>query len=163
MNNEYPYKEDHSSGFDRDLHNQRSNEAINRNNWMRNSNRSGLDIDEIPIPTSGEGPKTFEQLLAEKMEAEAALGSAPEEQKVQETAPKREFLKRKKPAYVPPPKPATKQYKYYSDAITKSKDGSQTGEEIQAQDGRSSRRNIGQTSDEQRNERRRVRTPNAVA
>ena len=79
MNNDYPYREDHSSGFERDIHNQRSNEASNRNIWKRNSERSGLDIDEIPIPTSGEGPKTFEQLLAEKMEAEAALGSAPVE------------------------------------------------------------------------------------
>ena len=41
---------------------------------MRNSNRSGLDIDELPIPTADGGPKTFEELLAEKMEAMGELG-----------------------------------------------------------------------------------------
>lgn len=38
------------------------------------SSRSGVDIDEIPIPTTDGGPKTFEELLAEKMEAGAAFG-----------------------------------------------------------------------------------------
>lgn len=38
------------------------------------SSRSGVDIDEIPIPTADGGPKTFEELLAEKMEAGAAFG-----------------------------------------------------------------------------------------
>jgi len=75
MHTDFNYREDNSSGFDRDLQHQRSNEASNaRNHWMRQSSRSGVDIDEIPIPTSGGGPKTFEELLAEKMEAEAALG-----------------------------------------------------------------------------------------
>ena len=159
-NNDFASREDHSSGFERDLQNRRSNEAMERNSWMRNSNRSGVDIDELPIPTAGEGPKTFEELLAEKMEAMGELGEAPEEQKAQENVPKREFLKRKRPAYVPPPKPATKQYKYYADAVTRSKDGSEDNQQV---DNKSSRRRIGQTSDEQRNERRRVRTPNAVA
>ena len=40
---------------------------------MRQS-KNEVDIDEIPIPTAGEGPKTFEELLAEKMEAEQELG-----------------------------------------------------------------------------------------
>lgn len=40
---------------------------------MRNSQGQFTDIDDIPIPTAEDGPKTFEQLLAEKMEAEQAL------------------------------------------------------------------------------------------
>ena len=36
--------------------------------------RQSKNIDDIPIPTVEGGPKTFEELLAEKMEAEAALG-----------------------------------------------------------------------------------------
>ena len=36
---------------------------------MRQSSAQ-LDIDELPLPTAEEGPKTFEQLLAEKMEAD---------------------------------------------------------------------------------------------
>lgn len=39
--------------------------------------------------------------------------------------PKKEFLKRKKPAYAPPAKPqATKKYRYYSDALGVTKQGS---------------------------------------
>lgn len=64
------------------------------NHWMRSSKNGGLDIDDIPIPTAaGDGPKTFEELLAEKMEAAEALSSqhnnAPQE------VPKKQFLKRK--------------------------------------------------------------------
>lgn len=65
-----------------------------------------------------EKPKTFEELLEEKMEAEQALGV--ENNKNEDTVPKKQFLKRKKPTYVPPSKPETKQYKYYTEAITKS-------------------------------------------
>jgi len=72
--------------------------------------------------------------------------------------PKKEFLKRKRPNYVPPPQPSTKQYKYYSDAIAKSGDGSSRNEP----EARNSRRSIVQASDE-RKERRRVHTPNARA
>ena len=59
------------------------------------------------------------------MEAAAALNMDGEKN---DAVPKKQFLKRKKPAYVPPPKPATKQYKYYSDAIRRSKDGAPVDE-----------------------------------
>ena len=96
---------------------------------------NGLDIDELPIPTAGDGPKTFEELLEEKMEAADALASASKNAAV----PKKEFLKRKKPTYVPPPKPASKHYKYYSDAIA-NKEGNHNEEDTTA---RSSRRATG--------------------
>ena len=38
--------------------------------------------------------------------------------------PKKEFLKRKKPSYVPPTKPQVKQYRYYSDALGVARQGS---------------------------------------
>ena len=71
MHTDFAYKEDPSSGsgFDRDLIKQASNKSRDQTNWMRQS-KNEVDIDEIPIPTAGEGPKTFEELLAEKMEAE---------------------------------------------------------------------------------------------
>lgn len=52
-----------------------------------------------------EGPKTFEELLEEKMEAEQALGV---DNKTDDGVPKKQFLKRKKPAYAPPSKPEIK-------------------------------------------------------
>lgn len=61
------------------------------------------------------------------MEAAAALNMDGGD--ASDAVPKKQFLKRKKPAYVPPTKPATKQYKYYSDAIRRSKDGAPDGEE----------------------------------
>ena len=92
---------------------------------MRSSKNGGLDIDDLPIPTADEGPKTFEQLLEEKLEAAAALGSA-SKQVAGDAVPKKQFLKRKQPTYVPPSRPQTKQYRYYSDAVTQSKDGEST-------------------------------------
>lgn len=63
------------------------------------------------------------------MEADQALaaGDIPKPEGV----PKKEFLKRKKPAYVPPPPKATQpmKYKYYSDAIAQQNNPS--GEEQQ--------------------------------
>ena len=50
------------------------------------------------------------------MQAAEALASASKTHTF-DNVPKKQFLKRKKPAYVPPSKPATKHYKYYSDAI----------------------------------------------
>jgi len=52
------------------------------------------------------------------MEAAEALASASKAHAF-DHVPKKQFLKRKKPTYVPPSKPATKHYKYYSDAISK--------------------------------------------
>jgi len=58
----------------------------------------------MPLPTAEEGPKTFEQLLAEKMEADQALSQGREHNQSDEM-PKKQFLKRKNPTYVPPSKP----------------------------------------------------------
>ena len=65
----YNFEKDTSSGLERDIHRQSTNEGSKSNRWMRQSSAQ-LDIDELPLPTAEEGPKTFEQLLAEKMEAD---------------------------------------------------------------------------------------------
>lgn len=72
MQTDFGYKEETSSGFEKDLHRQSTFDGVRSNNWMRKSK----NIDDIPIPTVEGGLKTFEELLAEKMEAEAALGRA---------------------------------------------------------------------------------------
>ena len=98
------YKEEGSSGFERDIHRQSTNEGSKSNRWLRHS--QGFDIDDIPIPTAEDGPKTFEQLLAEKLEAAEMLAEGQENNDPSADArPKKEFLKRKKPAYVPPTQP----------------------------------------------------------
>ena len=82
-----------------------------------------MNIDDIPIKAA----KTFEQLLEEKLKdsTEDALAGGSQDGTQKSSfdpnapKPKREFLKRKKPAYVPPNPalPPKKSYKYYSDAI----------------------------------------------
>ena len=77
MRTDFNYKDENSGSYDRDIRKQSSREesklpSQQQNHWMR-STGNGLDIDELPIPTAGEGPKTFEELLAEKMEAAEAL------------------------------------------------------------------------------------------
>ena len=88
------------------------------------------------------------------------LGSGENPVDNEQNVPKKQFLKRKKPAYVPPMKPQTKHYKYYSDAIAK-KEGST--EESSEPGARNSRRATGglQHSDDRRDQRRRIHTPNS--
>ena len=71
MQTDFNYKEEASSGFDRDLARQGSNDnGRTEAHWLRQSKNS-QNIDDLPIPTALEGgPKTFEELLAEKIEAE---------------------------------------------------------------------------------------------
>lgn len=88
----------------------------------------------MPIPTAGDRPKTFEELLAEKMEAAEALNSASIGNNAPQEVPKKQFLKRKQPAYVPPRKAPTKQYKYYSDAIARAKGGRNPEDQSSLQD-----------------------------
>ena len=81
MQTDFNYREDHSSGFDQnrqkeDDHRNNNSNSQSNNHWMRQSKNGGLDIDEIPIPTAGDRPKTFEELLAEKMEAADMIGAA---------------------------------------------------------------------------------------
>lgn len=56
----YNYREEMSSGFERDIHRQSTNEGSKSNRWMRHSHGQITDIDDIPLPTAEEGPKTFE-------------------------------------------------------------------------------------------------------
>ena len=73
------YREEHSSGYDRERDKEDDKLQSSQpqpNHWMRQSKNGGLDIDDMPIPTAaGDGPKTFEELLAEKMEAAEALSA----------------------------------------------------------------------------------------
>ena len=64
--------------------------------------------------------KTFEELLAEKLEQGDDMGediATNRNNLDNDNKPKRQFLKRKKPAYVPPKETSTKHYKYYTDAL----------------------------------------------
>lgn len=149
------YKEEGSSGFERDIHRQSTNEGSKSNRWMRHS-QGQLDIDDIPIPTAEDGPKTFEQLLAEKMEAEQVLSQGRDNNEVMtDNRPKKEFLKRKKPAYVPPAKPENKQYRYYSDALGVAKQGSQDSM-LGNSAARNSRRSNTQNQSDDRRDKQRV-------
>ena len=75
MQTDFNYREDHSSGAELNHREKEEEKKSNSNHWLRQSKIGGLDIDDIPIPTNGEGPKTFEELLEEKMEAAEALNS----------------------------------------------------------------------------------------
>ena len=77
MQTDFNYREDHSSGVElnREKEEEKKNTNSSSNHWLRQSKNGGLDIDDIPIPTNGEGPKTFEELLEEKMEAAEALNA----------------------------------------------------------------------------------------
>ena len=127
-------EEGSSSGFaDRDIqartsYEERSSnrlvESKSSNHWARQSKSGGVNIDDMPIPTVGERPKTFEELLEEKLEAQAFLNEGKEEEQNEAGVPKKQFLKRKTPSYKPPTNTGAKQYRYYSDAIAaKENDG----------------------------------------
>lgn len=83
MQTDFQYR-DESSGFERDIHKQSSGEGQPvGSHWLRTSQHGPVNIDDVPIPTGGE-VKTFEQLLEEKLEAQAALGSGTADSKSNE-------------------------------------------------------------------------------
>jgi len=73
LHTDFGYKEETSSGFEKDLHRQSTFDAGHSNSSKNHWKRKSKNIDDIPIPTVEGGIKTFEELLAEKMEAEEAL------------------------------------------------------------------------------------------